>query len=201
MVALAPSVTAQHKQRVTLALDHANPAKFPIVVQQRVAAVGLVRLGRGREEVLAVDEHGHEDRVVGGVRVSEHRVVVQVGVALSQVGVQRAHRARLQPGAEHMHLQALGGREQLIVGRDDRAGEVARHVDDRRAPGAEQRVRHLAHDRFEAMREHRDQRRVELTRGGRGRRRRARGCLVGGAGGVLGVLSHPRVPPCSCPAR
>ena len=66
--------------------------------------------------MLAVDEHGHEDRVVGGVRVAEDRVVVQVGVALAQVGVQLAHRAGLQAGAEHMHLQSLGGREQLVLG-------------------------------------------------------------------------------------
>ena len=131
----------------------------------RVAAVGLVRLGRGREHVLAVDEHGHQDRVVGRVRVAQHRVVVQERVALAQVGVQRAHRARLQAGAEHVHLQALGGGEQLVVGGDDRAGEVARHVQDRGAPGPEQRVGHLPHDRFEAVGEDRHQRRVELARG------------------------------------
>ena len=39
-----------------------------------------------------------------------------------------------RPGAEHVHLQALGGGEQLVVGGDDAAGEVARHVED--APSA-----------------------------------------------------------------
>ena len=34
-----------------------------------------------------------------------------------------------------------------FVGGDERAREVARHVEHRRAPGAEQRVGHLAHDR------------------------------------------------------
>ena len=40
-VALAPSVTLAHKQRINLVLERANPAKFPIVVQQRAAAAGL----------------------------------------------------------------------------------------------------------------------------------------------------------------
>ena len=142
-----------------------------------VAAVGLVGLGRGGEDVLAVDEDRDQDRVVGGVGVAEHRVVVQEGVALAQVRVQLAHRARLQPGAEHVHLQALGGGEELVVGGDDRAGEVPRHVEDRGATGAEERVGHLAHDRFEAVREHRHQRRVELVHG------------LGGAAGA-GLLAH-----------
>jgi hypothetical protein len=42
MVALSPSVTLMHKQRIALALDHANPKKLPIVVQQHAAAAGLV---------------------------------------------------------------------------------------------------------------------------------------------------------------
>ncbi|MET0794382.1 MAG: hypothetical protein ABW061_22865 [Polyangiaceae bacterium] len=41
LIALSPSVTLAHKQRITLALDRANPSKFPIVVQQRAAAAGL----------------------------------------------------------------------------------------------------------------------------------------------------------------
>ena len=74
-----------------------------------VAAVRLVRLGRSGEDVLAVDEDGHQDRVVGGVGVAENRVVVEEGVALPQVRMQLAHRAGLQSGAQHVHLQALGG--------------------------------------------------------------------------------------------
>ncbi len=40
-MAVAPSVTLAHKQRVSLALERANPTKFPIVLQQRAAAAGL----------------------------------------------------------------------------------------------------------------------------------------------------------------
>jgi hypothetical protein len=41
MVALSPGITLQHKQRVTLALERANPQKLPIVIQQHAAAAGL----------------------------------------------------------------------------------------------------------------------------------------------------------------
>jgi hypothetical protein len=42
IVTLSPSVLVLHKQRIALALDRANPAKFPIVVQQHAAAANLV---------------------------------------------------------------------------------------------------------------------------------------------------------------
>lgn len=41
MIALSPSVTLAHKQRIGLAIDRANPQKLPIVVQQHAAAAGL----------------------------------------------------------------------------------------------------------------------------------------------------------------
>jgi len=41
MLALSPSITLAHKQRIGLALDRANPQKLPIVVQQHAAAAGL----------------------------------------------------------------------------------------------------------------------------------------------------------------
>ncbi len=116
-----------------------------------VSAVRLVRLGRGGEDVLALDEDGDQDRVVGGVGVAEDRVVVEKGIALAEIGVKLAHRAGLQPGAEDMHLQTLRGSEELVVRGDDRAGEVARHVEDRGAAGAEEGVGHLPDDRFEAV--------------------------------------------------
>lgn len=40
-VAVSPSVTLMHKQRISLAIERANPQKFPIVVQQHAAAAGL----------------------------------------------------------------------------------------------------------------------------------------------------------------
>ena len=120
----------------------------------RVAAVGLVRLGAGGEEVLAAREHRHEDGVVGGVRVAGVGIVVEVGVAPRQVGVVAGQPWRLEPGAEHVDLEPLDGREELVVGGHDRAGEVLRGVEDGRAPGTKQRVRHLADDRVETVREH-----------------------------------------------
>ena len=114
--------------------------------------------------MLAVDEHRHQDRDVGGVGVAEVGVVVDERVALGQVvAVKLAHRRGLQPGAEDVHLKALGGGEQLIVGGDDRAREVAGHVEDGRAPGAKQRVGHLADDRLEPVGEHREQHRVDAA--------------------------------------
>ena len=73
-------------------------------------------------------------------------VVVEVGRRLGQ-----------ELHADHVHRQALGGREQAVVGGDQRAGEVAGHVQDGRAAGAQQRVLHLAHDRVEPVRDHREQ--------------------------------------------
>ncbi len=110
--------------------------------------------------MLAVDEDRDQDRVVGCVGVAEDRIVVKKGVALAEIRVELAHRAGLKPGAEDVHLQALGGCEELVVGGDDRAGEVARHVEDRGAAGTEEGVGHLPDDRFEPVREDGEQGRV-----------------------------------------
>ena len=59
--------------------------------RHRVPDVGLVRFHDAGEAVLTVEEHGDENRVVGGVRVAVVRVVVQERVAFGEVGVQRAH--------------------------------------------------------------------------------------------------------------
>ena len=58
------------------------------------------------------------------------------------------------------------------------AGEVPSHVQDRAAPGAKQRVGHLAHDRVESVREDREQ-----------------------GGTVAPRLALIPAPGCSCPAR
>ena len=135
--------------------------------------------------MAAVDEHRHQQRVVGGVRVAAQRIVVQERVARREVGVQLAHRARLQSGAEHVRLQPLGRGQQLVVGGHDAAREVARHVEHRAATGAEQRVRHLADDHVEAVGEHRGEDGAELACARRwaliaapGRSCRARSCAA-----------------------
>ena len=129
--------------------------------RQAVAAVGLVRLRHGGEEVLAVDDDGDEDRVVGRVRVAEVRVVVEEGIAACEVVVQLGHRLGQVLRAHDVHRQPLGGGEQLVVGRHERAREVARLVDDRRARRAQERVRHLAADAVEAVGDDCEQDRVE----------------------------------------
>ena len=53
-----------------------------------VAAVGLVRLGGGGEEVHALDEDGDQDDVVGRVGVAEVGIVVQEGVTFADIVVQ-----------------------------------------------------------------------------------------------------------------
>ena len=47
----------------------------------------------------------------------------------------------------------------------ERAGEVARHVQHGRAARAQERVLHLAHDRVQAVRDHREQHRIEGSLG------------------------------------
>ena len=116
-----------------------------------VAAVGLMRLRGRREDVSAFPEDGHEDDVVGRVGVAEIRVVVQERVAFGQVVVQVGDGLGEELHPDHVHREALGRREQAVVGRDQRAGEVACHVEHRGATGAQQRVLHLAHDRVEAV--------------------------------------------------
>ena len=53
-----------------------------------VAAVGLVRLGGGGEDVLTIDEDRNEDDVVGRVGIAEVGIVVQECVTLPDVVMQ-----------------------------------------------------------------------------------------------------------------
>ena len=55
--------------------------------------------------------------MVGRVRVAEIRVVVEERVAVGDVVVQVGHRLRQELHADHVDRQALGGGEQLVVGR------------------------------------------------------------------------------------
>ena len=50
-----------------------------------VADVGLVRLGDGGEQMLALEEDRHQEGVIGRMRVAEIGVVVQERVALGEV--------------------------------------------------------------------------------------------------------------------
>ena len=60
-------------------------------------------------------------------------VVVEKGVALADIAlVILAHVRALQMRAEDMHRQPFGGRQKLVVARDDAAREVARRRDHRR---------------------------------------------------------------------
>ena len=76
------------------------------------------------------------------------------------------HVARDQVGAAHdVDREALGHREQLVVGGEDAAGEVACGVEDRGACRAKQRVHHRAGDALEPVAEQ-----CESQRGTRSRR-------------------------------
>jgi len=129
--------------------------------RDRVADVGLVGLGGGGEEVLALAEDRHHDRVVARVRIRLIGIVVEVGVALAHLRVGASDRRRLQVGAEDVDRHPLRRRQQLVVGGGDRAGEVARDRDHRRVAGPQQRPGHVADDRVEAVGEDGEQGGVE----------------------------------------
>ena len=81
------------------------------------------------------------------VRIAVIGGVVEVGIAPTEVGMYLGHVAGDQIGpGHHVDRQALGGDEELVVGGDDAAGEVAGIGDDAGASGPEESVRHLADD-------------------------------------------------------
>ena len=118
-----------------------------------IAAIGLMRLGDDGEAVQArLVDHRHQDGVIGRVRAAVIGRVVQESVAPREIGVKLLHRGRHQIWpAQHVDRQALGGRQQVAVGGDNAAREVARRVEHARAPGTEERVGHLAADGLEAL--------------------------------------------------
>ena len=87
----------------------------------RVAAVGLVRLRGRREHVPVFPEDRHEDDVIRRVGVPEIRVVVQERVALGQIVMQVGDGLGEELHPDHVHREALGRREQAVVGRDQSA--------------------------------------------------------------------------------
>ena len=120
-----------------------------------VADVRHVTFGNGGEQVLAADEHRHQEGVVGRMGVAAVGVVVEIRIALADVArMIAAHVLALQVGAEDVHRQAFGRCEQMIVAGEDAAGEIAGAGNDRRARRAQQRIGHLAHDAVEPIGDH-----------------------------------------------
>ena len=99
--------------------------------------------------------------MVSRVGVPEIRVVVKERVPLDQKWMQIGHRFREELHSDHVHRQALRRGEQPVVAGDQRAGEVAGHVQHRGAAGAQERVLHLADDRVEPVGDHRERDGVE----------------------------------------
>ena len=115
-----------------------------------VAAVGLVGFDAGGVDVLAFDEDGDEDGVVGGVGVAEVGVVVEEGVAFFEVGVEVGHGFAEEAGAVDVAGDAFGGGEELVLGVGDGGGEVAGD-EGGGAGGADEGVGHLTGDAVDAV--------------------------------------------------
>ncbi len=96
----------------------------------RVSDVGQVGFAEQREPMPAlVIEHRHQDAGIRGVGVPVVRRVVHEGVALLELRVKLLHALGHQVGAaEHVHGDALGEAEELVVGGDDAAREVSAGV-------------------------------------------------------------------------
>ena len=71
-----------------------------------------------------VDEHRHQDRVIGRMGIAEVRIVVEEGIAFPQVRMKGTHRTGLQMAPEHVHRQAFGGGDQPSVMGKEGAGEI-----------------------------------------------------------------------------
>ena len=124
---------------------------------------------------VRVDDR-HEQAMVGRVRVAVVGRVVQERVPVPQLGVQRRHRGahHVRP-AHDVDRQAVGGHHELVARRHDAAGEVARGVQDARAAGPEERVRHPPHGRAQAVGE---QRQLDRIAGDLGGHRAAHGSIA-----------------------
>ena len=128
-----------------------------------VAAVGLMGLRDRGQHVPALEEDRGEDRVVGVVGVAVVGIVVEERVAFADHGMEALHRLCQVLTADDVDRKALGAGQELIAGRDDRTREVARSVQERRAARPQERVRHLAHDRVEPLRQDGEQDRIEVV--------------------------------------
>src|SRR5204862_2582092 len=86
------------------------------------------------------------------------------GVAATKARMAFHHplRHEIRPN-QHVRREALGLRQELMACGHDAAREVARGVDEARAPGAVKRVRHFARDGFEPARKNRHARDHQVT--------------------------------------
>ena len=154
----------------------------------------------GPEERLAVEVHGHAERQVRVVRDARVGAVVEKGVALFDIVEELGERPGREVDGRRVHRDALLDADQPVVVGEDRAGHVARDLDDTRLAGAQHAVAHLAQDGAEAAGEHREQHRVEV------RRRFRHGAAADGdrVRCGLGLIVHggyPRRPGLGCAGR
>src|SRR6266567_2095507 len=75
--------------------------------------------------------------------------------------METTHRLRQELAAKNVNRKPLGGRQQLVVSRDQTAREIPRSVEIRRPTRSKKRIAHLAHDALEAVRNHREQNRIK----------------------------------------
>ena len=148
-IAIVPLHLDAGEDQRTFVID--VPGRREIGGRLAVAHVRLMGLDAHREEVLALVEHRHQDRVIGRVAVAAVGVIVEEGVAFAEAGMPLAHDGGLDVHAEDMDRHGLGSREHLMVGGDDGAGEIPRDADDGRASAVQHGVGHLAADRIHAV--------------------------------------------------
>ena len=132
--------------------------------RDRRADIGMVGARDGPEERLAVEVHGHakgEIRVVCDPGVG---AVVEEGVALFDIVEELGERPGREVDGRRVHRDALLDADQPVIVGEDRAGHIARDLDDARLAGAQHAVAHLAQDGAEAAGEHRKQHRIEVRR-------------------------------------
>jgi hypothetical protein len=121
----------------------------------RVAAIRLVRLGEDEEaERAALVDHGHDQAVVGRVRIALIRAVVNEAVARLELRVMLPDRLAHQVRADQrVDRQALGRPQEPAIGRQDDTGKVVRGVEHARPRRPEKRVLHLPRNALDAVRD------------------------------------------------
>ncbi|MDF1735137.1 MAG: hypothetical protein P1U37_07630 [Minwuia sp.] len=118
---------------------------------QRIADVGLMRLGNGCEQVLAFEEHGHQEGMVRRMGIAGIWIVVQVAVAFTDIIIEVRHGLGLHVAAKDVDRQTLSRGEQLVVAGTDGATEIPRAVDDRGSRRPKQGVGHFPDDPVNAV--------------------------------------------------
>ncbi len=121
--------------------------------RQRIAAVGLVSLGKNRQPMhaLLVDDR-HHGTIVGGMRIAVIGRIVKEGVAAFEMGMVGQDFPRDDVRADHdMDRQALGCYQQATVGREHDAREVVGGVKNAGSAGSEQSVLHSPRDGLQTI--------------------------------------------------